>query len=283
MRKLALIGLLACLAAGSPPADGYSYVVLNHSTYPSLVRIGADGKYLSTIANGFQGHSLARAANGDYLVDTIDSLLRVTPSGTVTTFAKAPMGSHWLQVMQAPNGNVIVNDNVRHALWSISPDGESIVKIANYPIANEHEQDSANLALDPQGNYMLLDFAHPAARFFRFTPSGAVTEIPLSKPIVEVLGLLSEGTGSYLAQEGRGNAIIRIAATGEITDLVRFNLPWGNIPCMVHDPATGDIIAVNNHNNRIMRISPDGKKITTFSISSIYFRDPLAIVVDTEQ
>ena len=280
MRTLILIGLSAFLAAGSPPGGGYSYVVLNHSSFYSLVRIGADGKYISTIANGFEGHSMTKDGGGDYIVAAVSELLRITRTGSVTPIARAPSGSQWIAVLQERDGAFIVTDNVQHALWRVSEDGHSMVTIAHYPIPNEHERDGTSLALDMQGNYMMLDYNHPVTRFFKITPAGAVTEVPLSKSFLGAGALLSDGPGNYLAKEGRGDAIIRIAATGEVTELVKFDPPWVNIPGMVRDPATGEIVALDNRNNRILRIGAGGRNITTFSSSPTYLRDPLAILVE---
>jgi len=52
---------------------------------------------------------------------------------------------------------------------------------------------------------------------------------------------------------------------------------------MARDPATGEILALDNRNNRIMRIGSDGRNITTFSSSATHFRDPLAILVEPGQ
>ena len=283
MKLPLLIGLFACLAANSSAADNYSFVVLNHSTFYSLVRVPPEGKYLSTIASGFAGEGMAKDAEGNYMVTTISGLIRVSPSGGVSPVATAPAGSHWMKIVQGPGGASIVTDNIQHALWSISRDGQSIAKIATYPVSNYNEREDTSLAMDSQGNYMLLEDNHPEARLFRITPEGAVTQIPLSRSLRASYALVADGPGSYLAQEGRGDSIIRIAAAGEVTELARFVPGHINLTGIARDPATGEILATCTREHAILRISPDGRTASTLTNSATYIKDPLAILVEVGQ
>jgi hypothetical protein len=89
------IGLCICVAlfASSAVAGSVSFVVLQDLDQDSLVRISADGKQATTIANGAAGVGLTVDRGGNYIVAARSALLRVTPTGVVTTLAFAPGGS----------------------------------------------------------------------------------------------------------------------------------------------------------------------------------------------
>jgi hypothetical protein len=280
--KLRVLTLLACFAADIAAAN-YSFVVLNHASFYSLVRISPEGKYISTIANGFAGEGLAKDPEGNYLVTTVTALLRVTPSGGVSRIATAPAGSHWLKVIGAPDGSSIVTDNVQHALWRVSKDGQTITKIANYPVPNYHEWESTSVAIDGQGNYKLLEDNHRESRLYKINPEGAVTEIPLSSTFPWALGLIGDGPDGYLAAVGKGDGIIRITNAGEVKELATFVPGHMYITGIARDPVTGEILATVTREHAILRISADGRTATTLTSSATYIKDPLAILAEIGQ
>jgi len=277
-----VLTLFACFVAESAAAN-YSFVILNHSIPYSLVRISPEGKYISTIAGGFAGVGLAKDAEGNYLVTTGTSLLRVSPTGGVSTVAVAPSGSHWLKVVAAPGGSSVVIDNVQHALWNISQDGRSIAKIANYPVPVYRELEDPSLTTDGQGNCTVLEDNHRDVHMFKITPEGVVTQIPLSRPVQVSFGLVADGPGSYLAEEGKGDAIIRITAAGEVTQLAKFIPARTYLTGIVRDPLGGDIVATVSREHAILRVSADGRKVTTLANSATYIREPLAILAEIGQ
>ena len=81
------------LATWPATAAAGSFVVLNYSANNSLVRVSSDGQLISTIAVNVGGFGLTKDRAGNYLIAAVRSLLRVTPSGSVSTIATAPRGS----------------------------------------------------------------------------------------------------------------------------------------------------------------------------------------------
>jgi hypothetical protein len=277
------LGVLVCLAANLGWAADYSLVVLNHSTYYSLVRVSPDGQYLATIANGFLGHGLAKDSSGNYLIATGKALLRVTPSGSVTTVAMAPAGSQWLKVTAGPDNSGIVGDNRQHALWSVSADGRTVAKIANYPVPRYNELEDIGVASDGRGDYLVFEDNQHAGRLYRITPRGEVTDVPLSSPLNNSPTLVADGPGAYLAQNGRGDSIVRITSAGEVTHLADFVPGHVYITGLARDPATHEILATVTHENAILRIGADGKNASTLTNSPTFIKDPMEILVETGQ
>ena len=277
-----VLTLLACFVAESAAAN-YSFVILNHSIPYSLVRVSREGKYISTIAAGFAGVGMARDSEGNYLVVTGRALLRISSLGEVSTVAVAPATSRWLKVVTGPGGASVVIDNAQHALWNVSRDGRSIAKIADYPVPVFGESEDISLTTDGQGNYVVLEDNHRDVHMFKITPEGVVTQIPLSRPMQVSFGLVADGPGSYLAEEGKGAAIIRITTAGEVTQLAKFNPGRMALTGLVRDPLSGDIVATVSREHAILRVSADGRKVTRLANSSTYIRDPLAILAEIGQ
>jgi hypothetical protein len=163
------IGLLVVLPLAG--AD-VSYVVMNgRGDRNSLVRVSADGQSVTTIAHGAAGFGLTKDQAGNYIVAAGWSLHSVTPSGAVRTIAKAPTGSQWMSVVQEAEGTFVVADNRLHAVWRVSPDGLSLTRLCNYPVKKSDELEDTSLALDSQGNILLLE-DNESAQLFRITPAG---------------------------------------------------------------------------------------------------------------
>jgi len=122
--KQFLLGCV-CLALTSlaSAAGDISYVLLYKSG--GLARISDDGTRRTTIASGVLGYGLAADNNGDYIVAALHWLVRVTPSGAVTTIAEAPQNSQWLSVAVDSGGNYIVGDNHQHRIGNARKSVES--------------------------------------------------------------------------------------------------------------------------------------------------------------
>src|ERR1700683_1923796 len=100
----------ACILflAGVPlAADPISYVVLSSSPSGALVRASSDWRSIKTIATVDNGTGLGKDLGGNYLVTTPSTLMRVTPTGTVSTIATAPStpATGWIGVAADSLGN----------------------------------------------------------------------------------------------------------------------------------------------------------------------------------
>ena len=70
-------------------ADPISYVLISSSP-GALIRASSDWRSIATIASVPNATGLGKDLYGNYLVTTSSTLLRVTPTGTVSTIATAP-------------------------------------------------------------------------------------------------------------------------------------------------------------------------------------------------
>lgn len=224
-----------CFVVLPATAADFSYVGLNRlADRNSLVRVSADGGTFTTITNGAAGNDLTKDRAGNYIVAAVGSLLRVTPSGVVSTIAKAPKGSQWMSVIEDAADAFIVADNMQHAVWRVSADGLSVARIWNYP-AQDGNLDCATLALDGQGNYLLLENS-PGVRLFRITPAGDATPIPLSRPARFNSHLIVDPQGNYVFMEDHAGELLRVAPASEVTILGKMIPRLDNMAGLAQDP-----------------------------------------------
>ena len=190
--------LVASLQAATTLTAGtVSYVALQDSDRDSLVRISADGKTVTSIANGAAGVGLAVDGSGNYIVAAKSKLLRVTRDGKVSTIADAPANSEWRAVAVGQNGEIAAADCKQTALWLVSPDGSSVRKLADFngdPDCGGYGD--VALAVEGSGDYLVLargdwpetrsDRRKTHVRLTRITPGGEAVEIRITGlPVTE--------------------------------------------------------------------------------------------------
>ena len=283
------VGLCVILFANTALAGSVSYVVLQNLDEDSLVRVSADGKTATTIANGAAGVGLTVDRGGNYIVAARSALLRVTPAGIVTTIASAPGGSKWIAVAADPGGDLIVADGVSHVLWRVSEDGRRVAKFAEYPGKFPVHASSCGLLRDDSGDFLLLrrgDDLTP--NFYRITPAGAVSRIPLAgavwppydfrfypkpdAPLALTGGpMISDGSGAFLFLDNSptGN-LFRLTRGGVVTKVTNFPLrlqPDGpdvgfDPIALARNPETGEIIVVETMT--LLRVTTDGAPASIF-------------------
>jgi DNA-binding beta-propeller fold protein YncE len=287
MRRFLPLSTALVLTLGLLPAAPTSYVVLQKGTTNSLIRISSDGKSMTTIAEGFEGVSLAIDGGGNYIIGARDRLLRVTPSGAVSTIATAPEGALWTAVAVDASGNLIVADGRKPAVWRVSPDGLSIVQVATYDGLVYTVDRPVGIVVDNDGDYRLVVLGvdpadrHTAARVYRVSPGGTVRAIRLH-------GARSRRFSGGLALDDRGNlliadllesAIFRIAGDGEVTRLDAEPSPCrGDVLGLARDPATGDLLITGELCQAVIRTNPDGSGVATLArFGKLAF--PIAVAV----
>ena len=284
-------GLCLCLAlfASSAIAGSVSYVVLQDLDEDSLVRVSADGKQATTIANGAAGVGLAVDRAGNYIVAARSALLRVTQKGVVTTLAFAPGGSKWVAVVADPGGDLIVADGLAHVLWRVSEDGRTVVRFAEYPGKNPINARSCGLLRDESGDFLLLRRGDDStANFYRITPAGVVFRIPLTGAVwppydfrfyplpdapLAVSGgpMISDGSGAFLFLDvsPTGN-LFHLTRDGLVTKLTHIATrlqpegpdigfdPMG----LARNPDTGEILIAETM--ALRRVTTDGSPASVF-------------------
>jgi hypothetical protein len=244
-------------------AANVSYVVLHQHGSESLVRVSDDGQSRTTIATGAGGYGLAVDKHGDYIVAAVSSLLRVTASGAVSQIAETPGGSQWMSVAVDAGGNYIVGDNQRHSIWRVSADGQTVNRVATYPAQNTELED-IGVTVDRAGDYLVVEDNSFASHFWRISPSGRVTPIPLhGDKMTSGSSIVADGEGNYLVGSHRDSAIFRVTSSGEVTKFA--NVSGQNLSGLARNPETGELAVALNFDPALRKISATGLSVTKFS------------------
>lgn len=245
-------------------AGDVSYVVLHRPDYEGLVRLSGDGMSRTTIARGVGGFGLAVDERGDYIVADGSLLLRVTSLGVVSDIAKAPSRSQWISVAVDSTGNYILADNRQHAVWRVSQDGRVADKVANYPVRREELED-AGVAVDGAGDYLLVEDNFDAAHFWRISPAGAVTSIPLhGDRMTSGFFIVGDGAGAYFVESYRDHAIFRVTPAGDVTRYA--NLANDRMTGLARNPETGELLtSIGLDPSMLWKIGANGSPVTEFA------------------
>jgi hypothetical protein len=270
------------LAALPLAADPISFVFVSSSTTGALVRASSDWSSIATIAsvpNASGG--LGKDLSGNYLVTTSSTLLRVTPTGTVSTIATAPSPTGWIGVAPDSLGNFIVVDNLQHAVWRISAAGNAI-KVANYPVSDTSENEDASIIVDPSGNYRVLEDNSLTVQMFSITPAGGVTTIPLSGAVVtSAVGLVPDGAGNYLSAAYRDNSVFRVTPAGVITVLAHNGTQISsNVTGIARNPDNGDVILPTLAGS-VLRVTANGSFVNTVAPSGPVLTNLQSVIAES--
>jgi len=265
MFRLLLVGYAAGFMLAWPSIAGdVSYVVLG--TYPAgdLVRVTDDGRLPKRIASGVGGYGLAVNRGGDYILARVSSLVRVTPSGDVSTIAGCPTGSQWMAVAVDSSGNYIVGDNQQHAIWRVSADGTRVDRVATYPVRSPDEMEDMGVIVDDTGNYLVIEGNGGTASVWTVTRQGDVKPISLHGGMMRSGGaIIKDGAGAYLAVSFRDHAVFRITPAG---DVAKFATIDGQVLTgLARDPVTGELVLTLNFDQFLRKVSADGSSVTKFA------------------
>jgi hypothetical protein len=269
------------LAALPATATAGSFVVLNRSAENSLVRVSSDGHLISIIAAKAGGYGLTKDSAGDYIIAAVSSLLRVTRLGSVSVIAKAPLGSQWMYVVQDHEGVFVVADNQQHAIWRISADGQSVAKLANYSVSPPQMED-VSIVFDESGDYLVMTEKVHGAYFWRITPSGQVTPVPLRGANIKAGGFIIDANdGSYLIGSNTDHAVFRLSQAGDVTKFAELKLDKTALTGIARNSESGEIVATLNFAQSLIRISADGRTVSRLAKDSSYLSYPTAILYES--
>jgi hypothetical protein len=249
--RLLLLGCAAGFVLAWPSIAGdVSYVVLGRYPAGDLVRVADDGRLEKTIARNVGGPGLTVDKGGDYILARVSSLVRVTPSGIVSTIAVCPTGSQWLAVAVDSSGDYIVGDNQRHAIWRVSADGARVDRVAAYPVRRPQDMEDMGVMVDDTGNYLVIEGNGGTAHVWTVTPYGDVRPISLHGGVMRSGGaIIRDGAGAYLAMSFTKFATI----DGQ------------NLTGLARNPETGELVLTVNFEQSLRKVSADGFSVTKFT------------------
>jgi hypothetical protein len=283
--KLFSSACILFLAAVSLAADPISYVMVSASPSGALIRASSDWRSIKAIAPVPNGTGLGKDLSGNYLVTTSSTLLRVTPTGTVSTIATAPAGpaTGWVGVAADSLGNFIVVDNVQHAVWRITPTAgtATAAKVANYPVTDASVNEDASILVDPSGNYRVIEDNSFTVQMFSITPAGGVTTIALSgAATTSAAGLIPDGAGNYLFASFKDDSVFRVTPAGVVTV---FAHNGAQICCMTdiaRNPNTGELI-LPSFAGSVLQVNPNGSFVNTVAPSGGILTNLQSVIAET--
>jgi sugar lactone lactonase YvrE len=124
---------------------------------------------ISHVASGVGGNGLAFDARGNLYVSSWDSVSRITPSGTVSTFATGFSGAWGLAVDQV--GNLYVANYVGDTISKVAPDG-------TVSLFAQGLDRPTGLAFDSQGDLYACNITeYGMGTLCKITADGAVTTV----------------------------------------------------------------------------------------------------------
>jgi uncharacterized protein (TIGR03437 family) len=287
-----LLALLAIASVRPVFGQATNYVVVNGNQASGLVSVPANGGSMKTIAPNISGEAVIVDAAGNFIVAQagwrdFSKLLRVTPSGAVSTIAQSPSASSgWISLTMDSSGNFIVGDNRLHAIFRVTPTGSSITNVGAYPVFDANEWEDVHVVVDGSGNYIFAEDNGGkafSAHLYKLTPAGVLTAITLigSDIPISASGLAIEPSGNYLLLDFRKKAIYRISPTGATTVLTSSAQLCCNAGGLFRNAATGELNAVANFDHKILKISADGKTITTVATDPSFLPFPEGVTMAT--
>jgi sugar lactone lactonase YvrE len=130
-------------------------------------RISPDGT-ITHVASGVGGNGLAFDSSGNLYVANWDSIAKITPSGTVSTFATGLQGAWGLAFDST--GNLFVANYIGDYINKITPDGTKSVFATGL-------DRPTGLAFDESGNLFVCNITErgPLGYISQITPSGTVS------------------------------------------------------------------------------------------------------------
>ena len=143
----------------------------------------------------------------------------MTPGGAVITWRPTPSTAQWVSLAPDGLGNVVLADNKAHAVWRVNLQTNAPTLIGNYPVGSPSELEDVGIAVDPSGNYLILNDNNSTLSMFSMTPTGTATAVTLT-------GVAAKNTNGRLLRYNGGYAFV---SYGDNTiDTITFTVPPGS-------------------------------------------------------
>jgi streptogramin lyase len=170
----------------------------------------------------------------------------------IITFGRYDYPDEPQAICAGPDGN----------LWFTVPFAQQVDRITTSGVITEFVVSSQpwEISPGPDGN---IWFTEQGGAIGQITPSGTVTEFPLSPPS-EALAIAAGPDGNLWFTDTGTNQIGRITPAGAVTE---FPIPTANsAPVSIAAGPDGNMWFVEQASNQIGRISPSGSDVVEFAI-----------------
>ena len=261
--------------------QGNLYLVFLGQT---LVKI-TPGGVATTLANGLAGLEgafcgVAVDAAGNVYVPGNSAIFRVTPDGTLSTFAGQAGKPGWVDgtgsaaQFNAPCGlaldsaaNLYVADNYNSTIRKITPAGvvTTLAGLAGGPGKTDGAREAAHfsnpegLALDSAGNLYVADAGNALIR--QVTPAGLVSTVAGPAGFGWPSAVALDGAGNLYVADSMESSLFKITPGGSVITLGSGNQSF-NQPHGVAADNAGNVYVADTFNYVIRKVTPDGTVTT---------------------
>jgi large repetitive protein len=205
--------------------------------------------------------SIAADASGNIFFPSNNQIVRVSPSGIITTISSGLTLPDDVKTDAA--GNVYVADNGTNQLVKITPSGVQTVVASGLNLGLDIENLTfvfRDFVVDGSGNIFISD--NPANQVVKVSPSGDRTVIA-SGFAPENIAL--DSAGSVYVTDRTNNRVVKIAPSG-VQTVIASGL---NTPGSIAVDSSGNVFFINSDgqccvNNQVLRVTPSGARTTVF-------------------
>jgi len=258
---------------GSVPSGTTAWVLNSEG---SLVAInGTVGTRISPDFDCEWCYDMARDAAGNFILAAGDRIRRVSPSGETLADIRANDGSFYASVAVDVDGNYIVVDNQLHQITRMPPNQTSGVPgtlVFSYNGDTINSPQDAYVRIDPAGFYILgEDSAVDGAQglsMFRISPDGTQhTQLSLHPAVSggpmpsSIGGLTLDAQGNYVITDWAGDqeGVYTVTPAGAVNPMfVDRGGAFSDIEGISRDPISGQFFMVDDDNNTLFAVNPDG-------------------------
>jgi len=236
------------------------YVVSNLCCQGKLVTVAPDGTQ-TLIVQGLRPFMNAIGAvdvdfNGDFIATGQTSIIRITPSGTVTLISTGGfLGGNGVQIDLA--GDFIISDFTSDEIVRLQRDGTQTSIVQSSTLLDG----ISGLQIDSNGDYIAVtQFGNSVVRI---TPSGVITEVTQGGNLATPANVAIDSNGDYIVTSCANNKIVKVTPSGVQSVITSGNLlscPFGVIV-----DTNGDLIVNSRNPLGLIRIPPDGTSQTLFA------------------
>jgi hypothetical protein len=240
----------------------------------SILQVAANGSQTNTICSGAQCHAtdLTSDSQGNIYAHDSSGIAAITVGGTVTqviAFSGNPLfsgGAGTGGLALDGLGNIIFVDNVEDAVYRVSTTGTNLTKVAAFPVQSPSQMQDTYVAIDHNGNYIVVSDDNEAVKVYRFSPSGAPSTLA-TLPGKTSSGVAVDLPGNIVFLDYANYALV-IVSDGGSAVLTQGQALCCNLKGLTYDPPSGSFIA-DLTSGSLLRVTPAGAITTILTGGSL--------------
>jgi DNA-binding beta-propeller fold protein YncE len=195
-----------------------------------------------------------------------NTISKVTPAGTVTTFVNSAQGlSNPVGLAMDQSGNLYIANTNNNTVSKVTPAGV----VSTFVSSTQGLAAPYGLAIDQSGNLYVGNVASGNNSVSKVTPAGVVsTFVNSTQGLNDPDGLVVDGSGNlYVANENSG-AISKVTPAGVVSTFVASTSALAGLAL----DRNGNLYVANSFSNAISKVTPGGavSAFVTTGLSNLY-------------